>query len=77
MQIELKDLNCFVQVVRAGSISAAAKNNHLPKATVSHQIRRLEDALGTDLICETAAAAGVNRRGDRDTCLIAGTYWPP
>ncbi len=65
MQIELRDLNCFVQVVRAGSISAAAKNNHLPKATVSHQIRRLEDALGTDLFVRLPRRLELTDEGSR------------
>ena len=46
---ELKDLACFVLVAREGSISAASRQSGLPKATVSYQIRRLEDALGVDL----------------------------
>ena len=46
---ELEDINCFLQIARAGSMSRAAAANNLPKATLSHHLRRLEDALQVEL----------------------------
>ena len=46
---ELKDIHCFVQVARAGSLTRAAATTNIPKATLSHNLRRLEDALDVEL----------------------------
>lgn len=48
-KIELKDIGCFVQIARSGSLTRAAKDSNLPKATLSHNLRRLEDTLGVEL----------------------------
>ncbi|MCG8275472.1 LysR family transcriptional regulator [Stenotrophomonas sp. NLF4-10] len=45
----LDDLNVFVQVIAAGSFSAAARMLHLSPKTVSKQIARIEQALGVIL----------------------------
>ncbi|WP_420211417.1 LysR substrate-binding domain-containing protein [Burkholderia aenigmatica] len=45
----LDDLSVFVQVVERQSFSAAARDLHLAPKTVSKQIARLEQALGTTL----------------------------
>jgi DNA-binding transcriptional LysR family regulator len=45
----LEDINCFLQIARAGSMSRAAASNNVPKATLSHHLRRLEDALQVEL----------------------------
>ena len=47
--LELKDINGFVHIVRAGNLSRASKETNVPKATLSHNLRRLEDALGVEL----------------------------
>ena len=42
---ELEDIRAFRQIARAGSLSRAAVTYNIPKATLSHHLRRLEDAL--------------------------------
>ena len=42
-------LQIYVQVVRSGSISAAARAMHLTQPTVSLQMKRLAEAVGIDL----------------------------
>ena len=46
---ELKDVRNFVMISKAGSISRAAALYNIPKATISHHLRRLEDALEVEL----------------------------
>lgn len=47
MQIE--DVEIFLQIVESGSLSRAAKLLGRPKASVSHNVRRLETDLGLEL----------------------------
>jgi DNA-binding transcriptional LysR family regulator len=51
---ELKDIRCFLSIARAGSISRAATTYNIPKATLSHHLRRLEDALHVELFVRKA-----------------------
>ena len=44
------DMILFAKVAECGSISAAARANNRPKASVSRAVSRLEDALGVTLI---------------------------
>lgn len=53
-QYELKDIRCFLSIARAGSISRAADTYNIPKATLSHHLRRLEDALQVELFVRKA-----------------------
>jgi DNA-binding transcriptional LysR family regulator len=46
---ELEDIRAFRHIVRAGSLSRAAEIYNLPKATLGHHLRRLEDALQVEL----------------------------
>lgn len=46
---ELKEVRNFVMLSRAGSISRAAIEFNIPKATISHHLRSLEDALEVEL----------------------------
>ncbi len=43
-------IQTFVEVVRAGSFTAAARSLSMPRSTVSSHIRTLESALGTRLL---------------------------
>jgi LysR family transcriptional regulator, low CO2-responsive transcriptional regulator len=43
-------LQVYVQVVRSGSISAAARSLHLTQPTVSLQLKKLSDAVGEPLL---------------------------
>jgi len=65
VDFNLKDISSFVQVARAGSISAAAKNTNTPKATISHQVRRLEDVLGIDLFVRLPRKLELTDEGSR------------
>jgi DNA-binding transcriptional LysR family regulator len=51
---ELKDISCFLWIARTGSISRAATTHNIPKATLSHHLRRLEDALQVELFVRKA-----------------------
>ncbi len=48
--MELRTLRAFVEVIRQGGFSAAAKTVFATQSTVSKAIRQLEDELGTPLI---------------------------
>lgn len=48
--IDLNDLAMFVQVVRAGSFSEAARRLHMPANTLSRRIDQFEGQLGTRLL---------------------------
>jgi len=51
--MDLNQLAVFVEVVRAGSITAAARVMNLSKSTVSRRISNLEARLQTQLIQRT------------------------
>ena len=48
--LDLNDLAMFVQVMRAGSFSEAARRLHMPANTLSRRIDQLEGQLGTRLL---------------------------
>lgn len=50
----LEDIRAFRQIARAGSLSRAAITYNIPKATLSHHLRRLEDALKVELFIRKA-----------------------
>lgn len=47
--MDLSVIDCFVKVADARSISAASRLHRLPKSTLSHRIRQLEDQFGVEL----------------------------
>ncbi|MDW9636427.1 LysR family transcriptional regulator [Sinorhizobium meliloti] len=47
--MDLSVVDCFVKVADARSISAASRLHRLPKSTLSHRIRQLEDQFGVEL----------------------------
>jgi DNA-binding transcriptional LysR family regulator len=51
---ELEDIRAFRQIARAGSLSRAATTYNIPKATLSHHLRRLEDSLKVELFIRRA-----------------------
>ena len=52
--MNLEDINVFLQIAAAGSLTGAARELHRPKATVSHQLRRLEEEIGAPLFIRSA-----------------------
>jgi DNA-binding transcriptional LysR family regulator len=63
--IGLDDIAVFVQVVEAGSFSAAARRLSMPKATVSARVARLEKRLGLGLIQRTTRKLRVTEAGEQ------------
>ena len=61
----LKDLNYFVAVADHGTMRAAATECGVSQPTLSHQIGRLEDALGTVLFERTRGGVRLTAAGDR------------
>ena len=49
-ELQLDWLNCFVAVVDAGSLSAAAQEIHRSQSAVSMQVKKLEAAVGCQLL---------------------------
>jgi molybdate transport repressor ModE-like protein len=50
MRYDLTDLQLFVHVIEAGTISAGAKATFLTPASASERIKGMEDALGQPLV---------------------------
>lgn len=48
--MNLKDLEYFTELAREGSFTKVAERFHISQPTVTYAVKRLEDALGTDLI---------------------------
>lgn len=59
----LDAMRAFVQVVDSGSYTKAARQLDLHKATVSQQVRQLEDKLGTRLLTRTTRAVAPTEEG--------------
>jgi molybdate transport repressor ModE-like protein len=65
MSIKLNDLEIFVAIVEAGSISRAADNLGVPKSRVSRHLRELEESLGTRLLERTTRSIQFTESGER------------
>lgn len=61
--MNLNDLQTFCLVADTGTVSAAAKRLGVPKSTVSRRVRRLEDALGHELLRRSARAVTLTEHG--------------
>jgi DNA-binding transcriptional LysR family regulator len=59
----LDEIAVFVQVVEAGSFTAAARKRAVPKSTLSRGVARLEDALRTPLLQRTARKVALTDAG--------------
>ncbi|PLX36129.1 MAG: LysR family transcriptional regulator [Hyphomicrobiales bacterium] len=60
---DFSDLEIFVRVVTAGSMSAAGREVGLSPAVVSKRLRRLEDHLGTRLLQRTTRQIALTEAG--------------
>ena len=61
--MDLKAAQMFVAVVRAGSLSAAAAKTRVPLATLSRNVRKLEEELGVQLLERTARGTKLTDAG--------------
>lgn len=61
--MDLNELAVFVEVVRAGSFTAAGRELHLPKSTVSRRVSDLEARLGSQLLQRTTRKVGLTDVG--------------
>ena len=59
----LASINAFVQVADTGGFSAAARRLNVSKATVSDQVRALENALGVRLLNRTTRRVSLTEAG--------------
>jgi len=66
--MQIDDIHAFFRIHSAGSLSEVARRTGIPKATLSHQVRRLEGQLGTQLF---------DRSGNRLTLTHAGSTFLP
>jgi LysR family transcriptional regulator, glycine cleavage system transcriptional activator len=55
----LAALRAFEATVRLGGLSHAAVELNLTTSAISHQLRRLEESLGTRLLERTTGAGGI------------------
>lgn len=63
MTRDLNDTLMFVKVVEHGSFTAAARELHLPKTTVSRKVQELERRLGVQLMHRTTRKLGLTEAG--------------
>lgn len=61
--MDLNAVSTFVAVVRAGSLSAASAKTGVPLATVSRQVRQLEEALSVQLLERSARGTKLTDAG--------------
>jgi DNA-binding transcriptional LysR family regulator len=67
--MDLNAIRTFIEVVRAGSFSAAARRLGMPRSTVSLRVRTLEDNLGVRLFKRSTRAVALTEEG---RALFAG-----
>lgn len=60
----LQAMRLYTRIVELGSFTAAANDLSLPRATVTHAIRRLEDRLGAQLLQRTTRRVRITRDGE-------------
>ncbi|GLQ48960.1 LysR family transcriptional regulator [Dyella flava] len=60
----LDAMRLFTRIIELGSFTAAADDLNLPRATVTHTIKRLETRLGTQLLQRTTRRVHATRDGE-------------
>src|SRR6201994_4280553 len=63
--LDIDLLRSFVSVVDAGGFTRAGERVHRTQSTVSQQIRRLEDALGRELVLRNGKQVTPTEEGER------------
>jgi LysR family nitrogen assimilation transcriptional regulator len=66
-RVELRELRYFATVARSGNFGRAAQELKISQPTLSHQIRKLEEELGTQLLVRHARGVTLTPSG---TCLL-------
>ncbi len=61
--MNLEDITVFLQIAAEGSLSGAARASYRPKATISHQLRRLEEEIGAPLFVRSANRLVLSQAG--------------
>jgi len=65
MSVKFSDLEIFVAIVEANSISRAADNLDVPKSRVSRHLKELEEELGQRLLERTTRSLRLTESGER------------
>jgi LysR family pca operon transcriptional activator len=65
MRMQLQDLEVFLAVARKGTLAAAVDDVHRTPSALSKCIRRLEEALGTELFDRSGARLQLSAGGER------------
>ena len=65
MSLKLTDLEIFVAIVEAGSISRAADNLGAPKSRISRHLKELEEDLGARLLDRTTRQSRLTEEGEQ------------
>src|ERR1043165_7292119 len=63
MRFDFTDLNLFRHIAEAGSITHGAERSNLALAAASTRVRKMEDALGTELLVRGRAGVTTTRAG--------------
>ncbi len=63
--MKLDPIQTFVEVVRAGGFTAAARRTSTPRSTVSLQVRALEETLGVRLLKRSTRSFALTDEGQR------------
>lgn len=62
--LDLTSLRSFVTVAEAGGVTVAANQLHLTQSAVSMQLKRLEEAMGLELLDRTGRGIKLTREGE-------------
>ncbi|WP_145491146.1 LysR family transcriptional regulator [Yersinia rohdei] len=60
---QIQAMQIFVRIVELGSFSRAAEKMQIPRATVSHTLKRLEQKLGVRLLVRTTRQVSITAEG--------------
>jgi LysR family transcriptional regulator, transcriptional activator of the cysJI operon len=63
LNFDLKQLRSFLEVLKQKSFTRASRKLKLGQATISHHIKELEEALGTELINRTSKQISITEQG--------------
>ncbi|OCG06011.1 LysR family transcriptional regulator [Gilliamella apis] len=69
--ISLNDLNLFINVVQAGSLTKVSENLSIPMATISRRLTQLEESIGEHLLNRSTRSVSLTTLGQMyfDQCI--------